>query len=280
MIYNCQALPPCEARLPGFVAAGAGTNFQEISLAMDGEMKMLDVRPTLIGTNPGSNYALTLLGGKSVLQLIGKKWNELCALQLTARGTVQRAFAASIIDQQTHRSLGWRLDTSFCAATENALAFDGRRDVTTAVGALAYGLALSISHTTLHFVRLEGRYCIMCHLSYLSYYSEQALPGVVLPLQVAQDGKLGLEEWRRYFKIEVGNVPYVVDNGAGVFCKSPKEIANIVAQWFGPKAEELEAMSRNALKLAQPDAVFKIVHDLDDLIRQRDSIPHYLCSFP
>ncbi|KAH9304632.1 hypothetical protein KI387_009036, partial [Taxus chinensis] len=72
---------------------------------------------------------------------------------------------------------------------------------------------------------------------------------------------------------EVGNVPYVVDNGAGVFCKSPKEIGNIVARWFDPKSLELKQMSENALKLAQPNAVFDIVRDLDDLIRQRDSIP-------
>ncbi|KAG6698094.1 hypothetical protein I3842_08G004700 [Carya illinoinensis] len=74
---------------------------------------------------------------------------------------------------------------------------------------------------------------------------------------------------------EVGNVPYVVENGCGKFSKSPKEIANIVAEWFGPKAEELKAMSLNALKLARPDAVFKIVHDLHDLVKGRSFVPHY-----
>ncbi|XP_077237981.1 putative monogalactosyldiacylglycerol synthase 3, chloroplastic [Tasmannia lanceolata] len=68
---------------------------------------------------------------------------------------------------------------------------------------------------------------------------------------------------------EVGNVPYVVDNGAGVFSKSPMETANLVAQWFGPKTEELKRMSENALALAQPDAVFNIVRDIDELARQR-----------
>ncbi|XP_077215237.1 putative monogalactosyldiacylglycerol synthase 3, chloroplastic [Tasmannia lanceolata] len=68
---------------------------------------------------------------------------------------------------------------------------------------------------------------------------------------------------------EVGNVPYVVENGAGVFSKSPKETANIVAQWFGPKTEELKRMSHNALKLAQPEAVFNIVKDIDELVQQR-----------
>ncbi|KAG6649750.1 monogalactosyldiacylglycerol synthase, chloroplastic-like isoform X2 [Carya illinoinensis] len=77
---------------------------------------------------------------------------------------------------------------------------------------------------------------------------------------------------------EVGNVPYVVENGCGKFSKSPKEIANIVAEWFGPKADELKVMSLNALKLARPDAVFKIVHDLHELVRQRSFVPHYSCT--
>ncbi|XP_043706262.1 probable monogalactosyldiacylglycerol synthase, chloroplastic isoform X2 [Telopea speciosissima] len=78
---------------------------------------------------------------------------------------------------------------------------------------------------------------------------------------------------------EVGNVPYVVENGCGKFSKSPKAIAKIVAEWFGPKADELKAMSRDALKLARPDAVFKIVHDLHELVRQRSLlVPQYSCT--
>ncbi|KAK1372463.1 Monogalactosyldiacylglycerol synthase [Heracleum sosnowskyi] len=74
---------------------------------------------------------------------------------------------------------------------------------------------------------------------------------------------------------EVGNVPYVVENGCGKFSKSPKQIASIVSQWFGPKADELRAMSQNALRLARPDAVFKIVHDMDELVRQKRPMPEY-----
>ncbi|KAL6985142.1 Monogalactosyldiacylglycerol synthase 1, chloroplastic [Sarracenia purpurea var. burkii] len=76
---------------------------------------------------------------------------------------------------------------------------------------------------------------------------------------------------------EAGNVPFVVENGFGKFSKSPKEIANIVAQWFGPKADELKVMSQNALRLARPDAVFKIVHDLHELVRQKSFVPQF-CS--
>lgn len=73
-------------------------------------------------------------------------------------------------------------------------------------------------------------------------------------------------------------MPYVVENGCGKFSKSPKEIARIVADWFGPKADELKMMSQNALRLAKPDAVFKIVHDLDELVRQRSLLPQYSCT--
>jgi 1,2-diacylglycerol 3-beta-galactosyltransferase len=73
-------------------------------------------------------------------------------------------------------------------------------------------------------------------------------------------------------------VPYVVENGCGKYSKSPKEIAKIVADWFGPNADELKAMSQNALKLARPDAVFKIVNDLHELVRQRSLISQYSCT--
>ncbi|CAI9759546.1 unnamed protein product [Fraxinus pennsylvanica] len=74
---------------------------------------------------------------------------------------------------------------------------------------------------------------------------------------------------------EAGNVPYVVENGCGKFSRSPKEIANIVSQWFGPKQDKLIAMSQNALRLSRPDAVFKIVHDLHELVRQKNVLPQY-----
>ena len=73
---------------------------------------------------------------------------------------------------------------------------------------------------------------------------------------------------------EVGNVPYVVENGCGKYSKSPKEIAKIVSQWFGPKVHELKAMSQNALRLARPDSVFKIVHDLHELVKHNNYVPN------
>lgn len=73
-------------------------------------------------------------------------------------------------------------------------------------------------------------------------------------------------------------MPYVIENGIGKYLKSPKEIAKTVSQWFGPKANELQIMSQNALKHARPDAVFKIVHDLDELVRQKIFVRQYSCA--
>lgn len=77
---------------------------------------------------------------------------------------------------------------------------------------------------------------------------------------------------------EAGNVPYVVENGCGKYSKLPKEIAKIVADWFGPKADELKEMSQNALKLARPDSVFRIVHDMHELVKQRSLLREYSCT--
>ncbi|PKA63062.1 putative monogalactosyldiacylglycerol synthase 3, chloroplastic [Apostasia shenzhenica] len=67
---------------------------------------------------------------------------------------------------------------------------------------------------------------------------------------------------------EVGNVPYVVDNGAGVFSKSSKKTAKLVARWFSTESNELKKMSECALKLAQPEAVFDIVKDIHGLAEE------------
>ncbi|KAK8543246.1 hypothetical protein V6N13_136225 [Hibiscus sabdariffa] len=80
---------------------------------------------------------------------------------------------------------------------------------------------------------------------------------------------------------EKGNVPYVVDNGAGVFTRNPNETARIVARWFSTDTDELKRMSKNALKLAQPEAVFDIVKDIHELALQRGplaNIPYVLTS--
>ncbi|KAH0711037.1 hypothetical protein KY284_012464 [Solanum tuberosum] len=78
---------------------------------------------------------------------------------------------------------------------------------------------------------------------------------------------------------EKGNVPYVVDNGAGVFTRSPKETSRIVAEWFSTKEDERKTISENALKLAQPDAVFDIVKDIHELACQRGPLANIPYAF-
>lgn len=80
---------------------------------------------------------------------------------------------------------------------------------------------------------------------------------------------------------EKGNVSHVVDNGAGVFTRHPKETARTVVEWFSSKRDERERMAENALKLAQPNAVFDIVKDIHQLAAQRGplaDIPYMLTS--
>lgn len=78
---------------------------------------------------------------------------------------------------------------------------------------------------------------------------------------------------------EKGNVPYVVDSGAGVFTRSSKETARLVAEWFSTKSDELKRMSENALKLAQPEAVFEIVKDIHELACQRGPLANIPYEF-
>lgn len=71
----------------------------------------------------------------------------------------------------------------------------------------------------------------------------------------------------------------MVDHGAGVFTRSSRETARIVKEWFSTKSDELQRMSENALKLAQPEAVFDIVKDIHELAEHHghfDDLPYTL----
>ncbi|GBG79232.1 hypothetical protein CBR_g29284 [Chara braunii] len=68
---------------------------------------------------------------------------------------------------------------------------------------------------------------------------------------------------------EAGNIPFVVDNGAGKFIKDPREIGKTVREWFGPRIDEFKSMAQNCLKMARPKAVFEIVRDIHLLAQQR-----------
>lgn len=66
---------------------------------------------------------------------------------------------------------------------------------------------------------------------------------------------------------EEGNVPFVVDNGVGVYEKSPAAIAAIVARWFEPEQEHLREMSTRARALGHPHATFDIVRSIVQLMK-------------
>jgi len=61
---------------------------------------------------------------------------------------------------------------------------------------------------------------------------------------------------------EDGNVTFVVENGAGAFCPSPYEVADTVAEWLHGGQRHLHQLSRNAKRIARPDAVWEIADEL------------------
>lgn len=68
---------------------------------------------------------------------------------------------------------------------------------------------------------------------------------------------------------EEGNIPFVVDNGAGAFERDPGRIADIVGDWFSEQGENNRLdMAAASKALGRPDALFKIVRDLADLAMQ------------
>lgn len=65
---------------------------------------------------------------------------------------------------------------------------------------------------------------------------------------------------------EEGNVPFVINNGVGVFARQPEEIAAIVGRWFGPDASERLQMAERARRLGHPQATLEIVEALAGLV--------------
>lgn len=57
---------------------------------------------------------------------------------------------------------------------------------------------------------------------------------------------------------EEGNLPFVVESGAGAFCEDPAQIGQMVARWFGPERQQLTQMSARSRQLARPDATAQI----------------------
>ncbi len=70
---------------------------------------------------------------------------------------------------------------------------------------------------------------------------------------------------------EEGNVTFVQQNGVGVLCESPAEIACTLAEWLTPGNETLTQFAARARELARPSATLEIAAILDDILTSRDS---------
>lgn len=65
---------------------------------------------------------------------------------------------------------------------------------------------------------------------------------------------------------EEGNVPYVLDHGAGKYSEDPEEIAHIVSRWFGPEEAELAQIAQRARAMGRPHATSDIVERIVSLL--------------
>ena len=61
----------------------------------------------------------------------------------------------------------------------------------------------------------------------------------------------------------------MLENGVGVYSENPDEIAETVAQWFGPLRSKLISMSARSEALGRPEATNNIVRDLAEMARRR-----------
>ena len=61
---------------------------------------------------------------------------------------------------------------------------------------------------------------------------------------------------------ETGNVEYVVDNDAGVFAPSPREVADAAQAWLAEGAAGLRQRSENARRIGRPNAVWEIAEEV------------------
>jgi 1,2-diacylglycerol 3-beta-galactosyltransferase len=66
---------------------------------------------------------------------------------------------------------------------------------------------------------------------------------------------------------EAGNVPYVVDQGIGVFVPEPEAAAAAVARWFGPGRAAMQKAAANSRELGRPNSTALIVDSIARLLQ-------------
>lgn len=65
---------------------------------------------------------------------------------------------------------------------------------------------------------------------------------------------------------EAGNVPFVVEQGAGLFAPTSQEVAAAVAHWFGPGRAAMQKAAANSKRLGRPNATALIVDSIAQLL--------------
>ena len=66
---------------------------------------------------------------------------------------------------------------------------------------------------------------------------------------------------------EEGNVPFVVEQGAGRFATEPAQIAEIVTRWFTSEQKQLAKMAACSKELGRPAATMQIVESIATLVK-------------
>ena len=61
---------------------------------------------------------------------------------------------------------------------------------------------------------------------------------------------------------EDGNVTYVVENNAGAWAPKPEQVAEVLTQWLNESTVSLQERTKNAQRIARPDAVWDIVEEV------------------
>jgi 1,2-diacylglycerol 3-beta-galactosyltransferase len=61
---------------------------------------------------------------------------------------------------------------------------------------------------------------------------------------------------------EDGNIPYVVDNGAGAYAPGARAVGDTVSVWLAEGPDGLARLSKNALRLGLPRAVWEIAEEI------------------
>ncbi len=70
---------------------------------------------------------------------------------------------------------------------------------------------------------------------------------------------------------EEGNVTFTEQSGAGILCRDPAEIGQVLGKWLEPDTDTLSRLAARARQLARPRAALDIAAILDGILNARQS---------